>query len=226
MKHAKVIIVAAGKSTRMKEDKLFLELLNKPIVYYSIEPFEKHENIEEIILVAKLENKKHLESLIKEYEFKKIKKIVEGGETRQDSAYEGLKSIDKASTVLIHNAANLLVTEKEITDVIKATEEYGVAAVGYPVKDTIKKADTENFVTKTLKRKGLWQIQTPQGMKHEIAIQAFEQAYRDNFIGTDDVSLAERIGYKVKLVECSRNNIKITYPEDLQFAEQILRRKM
>lgn len=225
MKYVNVIIVAAGESTRMKEDKMFLELLNKPIAYYSIEPFEKHENIEEIVLAAKLENKKHLESLINKYGFKKINKIVKGGETRQDSACEGLKALDKASIVLIHNAANPLVTEKEITDVIKATEEYDVAAVGYPVKDTIKKADAENFVIKTLRREGLWQIQTPQGMKYEIAIQAFEQAYKDNFIGTDDVSLAERIGYKVKLVECSRNNIKITYPEDLQFAEQILRRK-
>lgn len=225
MQHAKVIIVAAGKSTRMKEDKIFLELLNKPIAYYSIKPFEKHENIEEIILVTKLENKKQLESLIKEYGFKKIKKIVEGGETRQGSSYEGLKALDKTSTVLIHNIVNPLITKKEITDIIKATEKYGIAALGYPAKDTIKKVDTENFVTKTLKRKGLWQIQTPQGMKYEIAIQAFEQAYRDGFVGTDDVSLAERIGYKVKLVECSRNNIKITYPEDLQFAEQILRRK-
>ena len=85
--------------------------------------------------------------------------------------------------------------------------------------------NSKNFVTETIKRKGLWQIQTPQGIRYKVAVKAFEQAYKDGFIGTDDVSLAERIGYKVKLIRCSRKNIKITYPEDLKLAELMLRAK-
>ncbi|MBU4501165.1 MAG: 2-C-methyl-D-erythritol 4-phosphate cytidylyltransferase [Nanoarchaeota archaeon] len=217
------ILIAAGKSERMKKNKLFLKLLDKPVIYYSIKPFELQANIKEIVLVTRPENRKKLESLIQKYNFKKIKKITEGGKTRQDSVYEGLKTLDKVSEVLIHNAANPLVTKKEIADVLKATKKYGAAAIGYPAKDTIKRTNSKNFVTETLARKKLWQMQTPQGMKYDIAVHAFEQAYKDGFTGTDDVSLAERIGYKVKLIEGSRENIKITYPEDLKLAELILK---
>lgn len=217
------IILAAGRSTRMKEDKIFLELLGKPVLYHSIKPFEEHKNIEEIIIVTRAENRKRIESIIKQYDLKKIRNVIEGGETRQDSAYEGVKAANKTEIILIHNAANPLIKEKEITNLLKAIEKYGAAAIGYPAKDTIKSTDSKNFATKTLNRKNLWQMQTPQGMRYEIALQAFEQAYKDNFTGTDDASLAERLGYKVKLVECSRENIKITYPEDLKFAEAILK---
>lgn len=217
------IILATGRSTRMKEDKIFLELLGKPVLYHSVKPFEEHKNIEEIIIVTRAENRKRIESIIKQYDLKKIKSIIEGGETRQDSAYEGVKAANKTEIILIHNAANPLIKEKEITNLLKAIEKYGAAATGYPAKDTIKISDSKNFAIKTLNRKNLWQMQTPQGMRYEIALQAFEQAYKDGFFGTDDVSLAERIGYKVKLVECSRENIKITYPEDLKFAEAILK---
>lgn len=217
------IILAAGRSTRMKEDKIFLELLGKPVLYHSIRPFEEHKSIEEIIIVTRAENRKRIESIIKQYDLKKIRSVIEGGETRQDSAYEGVKAANKSGIILIHNAASPLIKEKEITNILKAIEKYGAAATGYPVKDTIKSTDSKNFATKTLNRKNLWQMQTPQGMRYEIALQAFEQAYKDSFFGTDDASLAERLGYKVKLVECSRENIKITYPEDLKFAEAILK---
>ncbi|MDP2908683.1 MAG: 2-C-methyl-D-erythritol 4-phosphate cytidylyltransferase [Nanoarchaeota archaeon] len=217
------IILAAGRSTRMKEDKIFLELLGKPVLYHSVKPFEEHKNIEEIIIVTRAENRKRIESIIKQYDLKKIRNVIEGGETRQDSAYEGVKAANKTEIILIHNAANPLIKEKEITNLLKAIEKYGAVAIGYPAKDTIKSTDSKNFATKTLNRKNLWQMQTPQGMRYEIALQAFEQAYKDNFTGTDDASLAERLGYKVKLVECSRENIKITYPEDLKFAEAILK---
>ena len=218
------IIVAAGKSTRTKKNKIFSKLLDKPLIYYSIKPFEQHEYINRIILVIKPEDREDLESLIHKYSFRKIKKLIKGGETRQDSVYRGLFFAD-SSIILTHNAANSFVTKKEITDIIKATRKYSVAAVGYPAKDTIKRVNSKNFVTETIKRKGLWHIQTPQGMRYKIMVKAFEQAYKDGFIGTDDVSLAERIGYKVKLIKCSRRNIKITYPEDLKLAELMLKPK-
>jgi len=218
------IIVAAGKSTRTKKNKIFSKLLDKPLIYYSIKPFEQHEYIGRIILVIRPEDREDLEALIQKYSFRKIKKIIKGGETRQDSVYRGLFFAD-SSIILTQNAANPFVTKKEITDIIKATRKYGVAAAGYPAKDTIKRVNSKNFVTETIKRKGLWQIQTPQGIRYKVAVKAFEQAYKDGFIGTDDVSLAERIGYKVKLIRCSRKNIKITYPEDLKLAELMLRAK-
>ena len=169
------------------------------------------------------DDEQEIKNLIKKYNLK-IKNIVFGGEKRQDSVYNGIKAIENANNddiILIHNAANPLVDEKTIKEVIKETKIHGAAVAAIKAKDTIKNVDENNFVIETLDRKKLWQMQTPQAMKYELAVKAFEQAYKDKFYATDDVALIERLGEKVKIVETNKENIKITTPEDLVTAEKI-----
>jgi len=214
------IILAAGKGKRMESNvnKVLLTLTDKPVIYHTIKVFEDCKDINEIILVANKDNINKLKGLIKKHNFKKIKKIIEGGKYRQDSVYNGLKAIKakEDDIVLIHNGANPFVTEKTIIDSIKAAEQYGASAVAFPAEDTIKAVDEHYFVSKTLDRSKLWQMQTPQTIKYSLAIKAFEKAYKNNYYGTDDVNLVEKLGHRVKIVECSRDNIKITTKNELE----------
>jgi len=220
-----VIIVGAGKSTRMNSslNKIFLNIVNKPLIYYTLKQFENCLLIHKIILVTRKENISQLKNLIKQFKLKKIEKIVQGGKHRQDSVYNGLKSIKakKDDIIVIHNAANPLVTQKTINDCIKAAINYGASVAGFRAKDTIKKVKN-NFVVKTLNRADLFQIQTPQCIKYSLAIKAFEKAKKDKFYATDDVALVERLGYKVKIVPCSEENIKVTTPKDLETLKTIM----
>ena len=223
MNHA--IIVGAGKGERMqsKVNKILLSLEEKPIICHTIKKFEDSELIDNIILVINKDDEQEIKNLIKKYNLK-IKNIVFGGEKRQDSVYNGIKAIENTNNddiILIHNAANPFVDEKTIKEVIKETKIHGAAVAAIKAKDTIKKVDEDNFVIETLERKKLWQMQTPQAMKYDLAVKAFEQAYKDNFYATDDVALIERLGKKVKIVETNKENIKITTPEDLVIAEKI-----
>ena len=199
------IIVGAGKGKRMdaKVNKILLSLSEKPIIYHTTKIFEDSYLIDNIILVINKDDEEEIKNLVKKYNFKKIKKIVYGGEKRQDSVYNGIKAIEKAENediILIHNAVNPFLTETIINKLIEETKIHGAAVVAIKAKDTIKEADKDNFVTKTLDRSKLWQMQTPQVMQYGLAIKAFEQAYRDNFYSTDDVSLIERLGEKVNIV--------------------------
>lgn len=220
------IIVAGGKGKRMRKriNKLFLLLNKDPIIYHTLKTFQDNKNINKIILVVNPEDKSKFQSIIKKNKFNKVKKIVEGGLERQDSVYNGIKSIDKADDgdiIIIHNAANPFVNEDTINNTIKAAKKYGAAVVGFPVKDTIKIVE-DGLVRKTISRKSLWQVQTPQAMKYFLAKKAFEIAYRDKIYGTDDVSLVERIGGLVKVVYCPRENIKITDSHDLAYSNKLI----
>ena len=220
------IIVAGGKGRRMKTriNKLFLLLSKEPIIFHALKKFHENKNINRIILVVNPEDKSKFKSIIKKNDFKKIIKVVDGGKERQDSVYSGIKAIEKANNddiVIVHNAANPFVDEATISNCINAAKKYGAAVAGFPAKDTIKAVEG-GFVKKTIDRKALWQVQTPQAMKYFLAKKAFEAAYRDNFYGTDDVSLAERIGGTVKAVYCPRENIKITDHYDLAYASKLV----
>ncbi|MBW2984714.1 2-C-methyl-D-erythritol 4-phosphate cytidylyltransferase, partial [Candidatus Woesearchaeota archaeon] len=212
--HNIALITAAGKGTRMnsKLNKILLTLLDKTIIEETMEVFENCEEIDDIVLVANKDDIDQLKKIIEKNQYKKIKKIIEGGEKRQDSVFNGLKSIENANdddVILIHNGANPLVDEETISECIVQAKEHGAAVAALPAKDTIKEVE-EGFVKQTLNRKRIWQMQTPQAIKYSLAKEAFEKAYRDNFYGTDDVGLVERLGKKVKIVECNDENIKIT----------------
>ena len=219
------IIVAGGKGKRMHKriNKLFLLLNKEPIIFHTLNTFQNCKNIDKIILVIRPEDKNKFQSIIKSNKFNKVEKVVDGGIERQDSVYNGIKAIDKAGNediILIHNAVNPFVDEATINNCISATKKYGAAVVGFPAKDTIKVVD-EGFVRQTIDRKLLWQGQTPQAMKYFLAKKAFERAYKERFYGTDDVSLVERLGGSVKIVYCPRENIKITDPYDLAYANKL-----
>lgn len=220
------IIVAGGKGKRMHKriNKLFLLLNKEPIIYHTLKTFQECKNIDKIIVVIRPEDRNKFQSIIRSNKFNKVVKVIDGGLERQDSVYNGIKAIDKAGNddiVLIHNAVNPFVDEATINNCINATKKCGAAVVGFPAKDTIKVVE-DGFVRQTIDRKLIWQIQTPQAMKYFLAKKAFERAHSDKFYGTDDVSLVERIGGSVKIVYCPRENIKITDPYDLAYANKMI----
>ncbi|MBI2656416.1 2-C-methyl-D-erythritol 4-phosphate cytidylyltransferase [Candidatus Woesearchaeota archaeon] len=220
------IIVAAGKSRRMKKNtnKIFLPLLSKPMGYYTLKAFQDCDLIDEIIVVTNKNEINKINKIKNQYQFTKIKNVVEGGKERQDSVYNGLMSIKNARNediIIVHNGSNPLIKESEIVECIDAAKQYGAAVAGFPLKDTIKRID-DDFVGKTLDRTNIYQIQTPQAIKYNLFIHAFKNAKRKNLKVTDDVALVEALGKKVKMVNCSYENIKITTEEDLKIAEGIL----
>ena len=220
------IIVAGGKGKRMQKriNKLFLLLNKEPIIFHTLKTFQECKNINKIILVIRPEDRNKFQSIIKSNKFNKVVKVIDGGLERQDSVYNGIKAIDKADNddiILIHNAVNPFVDEATINNCINATKKYGASVVGFPTKDTIKVVE-DGFVRQTIARKLIWQVQTHQAMKFFLAKKAFERAYKDKFYGTDDVSLVERLGGSVKVVYCPRENIKITDPYDLAYANKMI----
>ena len=228
------VILASGVGSRMKagKNKIFLKIKNKPLLAYAIDSFENSHVIDRILLVARKEDFSEIDSIIKFYRLDKIIGAIEGGNQRQDSSYNAVKFLaDKYSSkndvrIIFHNAANPFVTEDEITSVIKNSKLYGASVVAHKTKDTIREVDDNGFSKKLLDRSRLWSMQTPQCIELEIAVKSFEKAKRDGFIGTDDVSLVEYIGGKVKIVEASEYNFKITTPIDLKLAEVIINNKL
>lgn len=216
------VILAAGQSRRMKGlDKIFYKIGGKPLIFYTIKIFERHPRIKKIILVAKRDNLKKLAELAEKYKFKKISGIIEGGEERQNSSFNGLMAAGESGAktgdlILIHNGANPLVSQEEISQVIKAAKKYGAALLGQLAKDTIKETDKNGMILKTIPRENIYLAQTPQVIEYKLAKEVFEKAVKDGFQGTDDVSLVETAGKPVKIIPCSYKNIKITTRDDLK----------
>lgn len=221
-----VVIVAAGKGSRMKMDinKQFIKLDEKEIVAYTIEKFYNHRNIQDIVVVVREEEANILKKeILEKYNFKNIK-IAFGGKERQDSVYNGLKMLDKdCKNVLVHDGARPFVSKEIIDNSIDAAKKYNAVVVGVPVKDTIKIVNKDNDIVDTPNRSVLWAVQTPQTFNYEILMKAYENAFKSEFYGTDDAMLVEYIGYKVKMIEGSYNNIKVTTPEDINMGIQILK---
>ena len=223
------IIVAAGKSKRMGKDtnKVFLPLLGKPMIYHAIKNFQNCNLIDEIAVVTQKDDFEKINQIKSQYNFNKIKKIVAGGRERQDSVCNGLMSIGQAKKddiVVVHNGSNPLVKEKEIIECLNSAKKFEAAACGFPLRDTIKRVSS-NFVEKTIDRANIYQIQTPQAIKYGLLVEAFKNAKNKKLKATDDVSLIEALGKKVKIVPCSYENIKITTIDDLRIAEAILMRR-
>ncbi|GLI20294.1 2-C-methyl-D-erythritol 4-phosphate cytidylyltransferase [Tepidanaerobacter syntrophicus] len=216
------VIAAGGQGKRMNSNvsKQFLTIKGHPILYYTLNKFEKMKILNEIILVVPPADVKYTkEQIIKKYGFKKTI-IVEGGKERQDSVYNGLKALPKdADIVVIHDGVRPFIPVKIIENSIEAAAECDAVGVAVPVKDTIKVVDDKSIVKTTPDRKALWAIQTPQTFKYDVIMKAYEKAMEDGFYGTDDTVLVERMGLPVKIIEGSYENIKITTPEDIIFAE-------
>lgn len=219
------IIVAGGKGTRMGagKNKVFLTIGGREIIHYTISAFEWNKNIDEIIIVTGHDDIEECSALVKNSNFKKVTKITEGGASRQQSVFNGLSASD-GDIVLIHDGARALVTGKEIDNAIEDCMRHGAAAVGVKCKDTLKSV-TNGFITATVDRESTYRIQTPQAFKLSEIKSLHERAAREGFSATDDCMIAEHYGIKVKVSDGSYDNIKITTPEDMLLAENILRNR-
>ena len=224
MKKTVAIILAGGKGKRMGANvsKQFIEVNEKPIIYYTIKSFEACKSIDEIILVLPKDEVDYFkENIMNKFDFN-ISSIVEGGKERQDSVYNALNSIHDCDVVLIHDGARPFVSEKIIKDGIDKAREYGAAAPGVMPKDTIKVRDNSGFSVKTLKRDELVAIQTPQCFNFDIIKKCHEEVKNKNIQVTDDTMVVEMFGNQVYIYDGDYKNIKVTTKEDLIMCNEFL----
>lgn len=220
------VILAAGSSSRMggNSTKQFLELDGIPVVARTIMVFERSPLIDEIIVVAKADEIEKYDGFVEKYHITKPFKVIAGGETRQESARNGVDAVnEKSKFIAIHDAARCLITEEMIYKVCHGAYLHGGAILALKAVDTVKLGDKNLFIESTPERKMTWQAQTPQVFKVNAFRAATYIARDEGFEGTDDASLLEHIRIPVKLIEGSRENIKVTEPVDIYFAEAILR---
>ena len=220
------IIVAGGSSQRMGFDKLLALLGDRPVLAHTIDAFERTDSVREIILVARAERVGEFEELVRQTDFKKVRRVVAGGKHRQDSVRAGLENVATDATfVAVHDAARPLVTPEQIESVFALAREHGAAALAEPVTDTLKRADENHVVSGAVPRENLYAMQTPQIFARELLERAYAGVAANNLSVTDEVSAVEHLGAKVLLVPNDDWNIKITFPRDLLLAQAALARR-
>lgn len=220
-----VIIVSAGKSTRMGGiNKQFLEINNIPVIVRSIKAFDDIDNVCEIIIVTNKDSMNDLNDTLTKYTFSRPIKITEGGETRQQSVFNGFKLVsDECDFVAIHDGARPLVSKNAILAVFEDAKAHKASTLGVPVKDTIKVVN-DGFICDTPDRSTLFITQTPQVFEKNLYKNGVEYALKNSMDFTDDCQLIEAIGTKVFMTVGDYTNIKITTPEDIQLAELFLKK--
>lgn len=215
-----LILAAAGVGKRMElgYPKQFLEHEGKPLFIKPLEVAQESEIVDDIIVVTNGENLKLVEEHCKKYGIDKVRHVVAGGKERQNSIYNALSCDEKSDIILVQDGVRPFLKKRYIEECcgVVAKEKKG-AVVGVQVKDTIKVVGENLEVVSTPKRADLIAVHTPQAFDGKLLKQAYEEAERDGFLGTDDSSLVERIGGKVKIVLGDYDNIKITTQEDLKF---------
>lgn len=205
-------------------NKVFLELAGKPMLVRTLLKFSAVEEVGELIVVVGEDEISIVSKLLKHVPGLKPYKIVAGGSERQYSVANGLKEVSAdADIVLVHDAARPLVTKSVIEAVILRARKCGGAIAAVPEKNTIKVVGYDGLVQSTPPRSTLWAVQTPQGFRKEILVEANAKAEADGFLGTDDASLVERLGKPVSVVRSDYSNIKVTTPEDMVLAEAFLK---
>lgn len=216
-----------GRRMGQKVAKQFLPLGDKPMLAHTLLAFQRASGVDEIIPILSREDMEScLRDVIEQYHITKVRTLVVGGKERQDSVMNGLRKLGKdASIVLVHDGVRPFVTQEMIQESIDHAKKGDCVAVGVPLKDTIKEVNDKQVVRHTLERSRLWAIQTPQTFPVKILKRAYEESYKHNVYGTDDAMLVERAGGTVHVIMGSYENIKITTPEDLILAEEILKRK-
>ena len=220
-----VVVVAAGESTRMGRDKLFIELRGIPVLAWTLQALDASPSVDEIIVVTREEKLDAVAALKNEYGIRKLSKVVIGGKTRTESALSGASEADKrAKVICIHDAVRPFVTEEIISDAVHNAVLHQAAAPAVPVKDTIKRA-TDGVVSETPARSELFAVQTPQAFHPDILKAALTAAVRDGVSYTDDCAAVEALGVHTYLSRGSEENIKITTPADLPLAEAILQNR-
>lgn len=222
------IIVAAGKGKRFSKriEKQYIEIGDKPILYYTIKAFDDHPLIKDIVLVVDSGKIKAVKEIINTNNLNKVTKVVVGGKERSDSVYNGLKSISpRTNVVLVHDGVRPLISAGLIDRVINATIKHGAVIPAVLPKATIKEISSKGMVLRTLNRSALGEVQTPQGFKYGLLLDSYKKNKRIIKTVTDDSSLVELEGHKVKRVKGEYNNVKITTEEDLLFVQSALKSK-
>lgn len=221
------IILGAGSSERFGGNKVAYKLDGIPVFIRTLKVFDASPLIDEIVLVVKAEERDSIASDVVKYgPITKLKRIVSGGDTRQKSALKGFEAINpSAKYVAIHDAARCLITEKTIELVCREAFSERAATAAHKLTDTVKFADKQGFIDCTLDRNFVYAVSTPQVFLADIYRAAAYTARDDGFEATDDCMLAERLGFKVKLVEIGADNIKLTFKDDVERAEFILQKR-
>lgn len=224
------IIPAGGKGLRagsadkkgIATPKQYLKIKNKELIAYTLEKFQHNKLINKIVIAAEPNYFDLLVKLVMKYKLTKVKLIVEGGETRQNSVYNALLSsdADKNDLIVVHDAARPLLPQDVLTNAIQTAKEKGNALVCIKAKDTLIKA--KKYVEEYLNRDEVYYVQTPQIFKYQDLLRAMNKAFKENFIGTDESMLVKKLGKKISIVEGSVFNFKITTKEDIEMFEVLV----
>jgi len=222
------IVLAAGRGSRMNSStpKQYLSLLGKPVLFYSLQAFEKS-NVDEVILVTGSGEQEYCKKeIIEKYQFHKVMHIVEGGRERYHSVHHGLLAAEGSDYVLIHDGARPLVSTEVINRAIEKVMSNGACVVGMPVKDTIQYVDETGTICETPDRNRTWTAQTPQCFSYDLAVSSYNKAIEAQDASvTDDAMVVQRYGnVRSVMLEGGYENIKVTTPEDILLAECLLKK--
>lgn len=231
MSNFAAIVLSAGMGSRMKSDipKQYMDLNGKPVIYYSLKAFEEN-GFSSIVLVCGKNDVEYCQKeIVEKYNLKSVSAVVPGGKERYHSVFEGLKAVQGADYVFIHDGARPMINRDMIERLKVAVVEEEAAVAGMPVKDTIKIVDDDAYVSETPERKYVWQVQTPQCFSFPIIYEAYANIIQDEEEGwtipmvTDDAMvLSYASNHEIKMIEADYRNIKITTPEDLLIAKLFL----
>lgn len=228
------IVVAAGTGKRMGADrpKQFLDLAGRPILYYPLKAFQDSPCINDIIVVTGQDLIPYIrKNIVDIYSLTKVSSIVKGGRERFESVYEGIKAADGADYLFVQDGVRPFIDEKIISDGLQTALKYGSAVAGMPSKDTVKITDSRGVVQSTPERANVWIVQTPQIFRYEELKAAYQALFSNAEEGerrkvTDDAMVMENYGGRqVHMYKASYRNIKITTPEDLPVAEELMKSK-
>lgn len=215
------VIVAAGHSERMGEDKLFLTVGGRPVLALTLSAFQESPDVQEIVLVTTPERVDAVDKLRKGYHLDKLTQVIFGGETRTESAYRGVMAVSRqAELICIHDGARPFVTQRVIADAVRGAALDLAAAPAIPVKDTLKQAEG-GVVKATPPRESLFAIQTPQAFRAELIRAALAKAHESGTVYSDDCAAVEAIGGVIHLTKGDEQNVKLTTPQDRLLAEAI-----
>jgi 2-C-methyl-D-erythritol 4-phosphate cytidylyltransferase len=225
MKQVVAVIVAAGEGVRMGDGprKQYRYLGKFPILAHTLFAFDKNPEVDDIVLVLPASDYAFCwEKIIAPLDFQKKIQWISGGPTRQESVYNGLKAVENdCGIVVIHDSVRPLVPARLIAKSVAGAQKYGACIAAVPAKDTLKIVKNDK-IQKTISRDRVWMAQTPQTFRYDLIMKAHEAARKEQFKGTDDAALIERLGIEVHVIKGDPRNIKITTPGDLKVAEALL----
>jgi len=220
------LIVAGGNGKRMGLEipKQFVKVNDKPVIFYSLKAFSNVKEIDEIFVVCHKDYISDLYNIIKDYSIEKIQDVIEGGKTRQESVFNGLKAIKAAGCkdediILIHDAARPMVSQEIIKDNIKSCLTYGACETAVKVADTIIKSEKGDNLNEVMNRDVLYQVQTPQTFSLGLILESHKKAPCN--CATDDAQMVKALGHEVAIVNGSKLNFKITTIEDLELFKSL-----